>query len=102
MTWTPEGCWMKTRKIMMGDIMKTIPKILLVLMLMSSSACVVTQRAAPERNYRQETTVSFQLFYDQMAPYGSWVEYQNYGYVWIPDADRDFSPYCTSGHWVYT
>ena len=102
MTRSRERHLMQARMNMMGDAMKTIPKILLVLALVSTSACVVTQRAAPERIYPQETTVSFQLFYDQMSPYGSWVEYRNYGYVWIPDADRDFSPYCSNGHWVYT
>jgi hypothetical protein len=56
----------------------------------------------PPRAFAQETTVSFQLFYDQLSPYGSWVDYQNYGYVWIPDVDRGFSPYSTSGHWIYT
>src|SRR5689334_19708930 len=50
----------------------------------------------------QPTSVSFQLFYDQLSPYGAWVEYQNYGYVWVPDVDPGFSPYGTNGYWVYT
>jgi hypothetical protein len=47
-------------------------------------------------------SVSFQLFYDGLSPYGSWVNYPNYGYVWIPDVDREFSPYGTYGHWIFT
>jgi hypothetical protein len=50
----------------------------------------------------QQTYVSFQVFYDQLSPYGQWVDYPNYGYVWIPDSGTDFIPYSTSGHWVLT
>jgi hypothetical protein len=46
--------------------------------------------------------VSFQVFYDELSPYGEWVDYQNYGYVWIPDVDQDFVPYSTAGYWVLT
>ncbi|HTK83146.1 MAG TPA: DUF6600 domain-containing protein [Bacteroidota bacterium] len=47
-------------------------------------------------------SVSFQLFYDELNPYGNWVEYKNYGYAWIPNVEPEFSPYTTDGHWVYT
>jgi hypothetical protein len=50
----------------------------------------------------QNSSVSFQIFYDNLAPYGSWVSYSNYGYAWIPDIGPDFSPYSTNGYWVYT
>jgi hypothetical protein len=43
-----------------------------------------------------------QTFYDALSPYGQWVNYGGYGYVWIPNAGRDFTPYSTAGHWVYT
>ena len=48
----------------------------------------------------QGASVSFQVFYDQLSPYGQWVDYQNYGYVWIPDAGSDFVPYSSRGRWV--
>jgi hypothetical protein len=54
-----------------------------------------------EASARQES-VSYQLFYDELSPYGMWVDYPNYGYVWIPNGDPDFSPYATAGHWVFT
>jgi hypothetical protein len=58
---------------------------------------------APHRAQAQQVSVSFQVFYDQMSPYGSWVNYQNYGYVWIPTAvPSGFRPYATGGHWIYT
>ena len=50
----------------------------------------------------QQNNVSFQVFYDQLSPYGQWVDYPNYGYVWIPDAGSDFVPYSTRGHWILT
>ena len=39
-------------------------------------------------------SVSFQTFYDELSPYGQWIDYPEYGYVWSP-ADRynDFHPY---------
>jgi len=50
----------------------------------------------------QEASVSFQVFYDQLSPYGQWVDNPNYGYVWIPNAGPDFAPYSTGGHWILT
>ncbi|HEY4063400.1 MAG TPA: DUF6600 domain-containing protein [Puia sp.] len=46
--------------------------------------------------------VSYQNFYDQLSPYGQWIEDPHYGYVWLPDAGPDFKPYASNGHWVYT
>src|SRR5215212_7218730 len=37
-------------------------------------------------------TVSYQTFYDELSPYGQWIESPEYGYVWTPDMD-DFRPY---------
>lgn len=50
----------------------------------------------------QPGPISYQAFYDQLTPYGQWIDYPDYGYVWIPDAGRDFFPYSTAGHWVMT
>jgi hypothetical protein len=41
-------------------------------------------------------------FYDQMSPYGSWMDYHSYGPVWKPNVGRDFVPYASSGRWVFT
>lgn len=46
--------------------------------------------------------VSFQTFYNELEPYGRWIDQPEYGYVWIPDVDRDFQPYATNGHWIVT
>ena len=47
-------------------------------------------------------SVSYQSFYDQLSPYGSWISYPGYGYVWMPNAGPDFKPYATNGNWIYT
>ena len=39
------------------------------------------QVSAPPEYGPQPT---YQVFYDELGPYGSWVEYPSYGYVWIP------------------
>ncbi|MEB2776983.1 DUF6600 domain-containing protein [Algoriphagus sp. D3-2-R+10] len=46
--------------------------------------------------------VSFQIFYDELMPYGDWVKDARYGYVWLPAVQNDFHPYGTNGHWVMT
>src|ERR1041385_257681 len=81
----------------MENFMKIFIKILAFVAVLTASAWFSPAKLSP-----QEGSVSFQLFYDQLSPYGTWVDYQNYGYVWIPDVDRDFSPYGTGGHWVFT
>jgi len=46
--------------------------------------------------------VSYQDFYDELSPYGRWIEYPEYGYVWCPDEGGDFRPYSTNGRWVWS
>ncbi len=46
--------------------------------------------------------VSIQTFYDELSPYGEWINDPNYGYVWRPDVDGDFRPYYTDGYWAMT
>ncbi|WP_125185141.1 DUF6600 domain-containing protein [Botryobacter ruber] len=48
------------------------------------------------------TSVSFQTFYDELTPYGRWINYPGHGYVWAPDVEAGFQPYATRGHWVMT
>ncbi|WP_339923315.1 DUF6600 domain-containing protein [uncultured Cyclobacterium sp.] len=45
-------------------------------------------------------SVSFQVFYDELSPYGDWIEDPNYGFIWAPYVDQSFQPYRTNGHWV--
>ncbi len=45
-------------------------------------------------------TVTYQTFYDNLSPYGTWIDYPNYGNVWDPNTESDFRPYATNGHWA--
>lgn len=47
--------------------------------------------------------VSLETFYQELSPYGVWINDPQYGYVWRPDVDQDeFRPYYTNGHWEMT
>jgi hypothetical protein len=48
--------------------------------------------------------VSFQTFYDELSPYGQWIDYPEHGFVWKPDSYRynDFHPYRSDGHWAWS
>jgi hypothetical protein len=51
----------------------------------------------------QEVTVNY--FYDNLAPYGGWVNVEGYGRCWRPNIvvyDSNWRPYCDRGSWVYT
>ncbi len=60
------------------------------------------QQEAQQTAPPSDQPVTTQVFYDQLSPYGQWVNYGNYGYVWIPNAVPNFTPYSSEGHWVYT
>lgn len=47
-------------------------------------------------------SITFQTFYSELSPYGTWVYRPDYGYAWVPNAGPDFFPYATNGDWVYT
>jgi len=75
-------------------------KLFILLAIFFSSGLIVIPS---QQAQAQHASVSFQVFYDQLSPYGSWVNYSNYGYVWIPtDVPVGFRPYATGGHWIYT
>jgi hypothetical protein len=58
----------------MENIMKLFIKILALVIALNAGALI-----SPPKVFAQESAVSFQLFYDQLSPYGSCVDYQNYG-----------------------
>ena len=65
---------------------------------------VPTSKIAPLYPSAQAATnisISIGTFYDDLAPYGSWVYYED-DYVFVPShIPRHWRPY-TIGHWVYT
>lgn len=46
--------------------------------------------------------ITYQTFYDELSPYGTWIDYPGYGHVWNPSIDGDFRPYATNGYWAYS
>lgn len=47
-------------------------------------------------------SVSYQNFYDDLSPYGTWIDYPAYGHVWHPAITGEFRPYLTNGYWDYS
>ena len=79
--------------------MRTLKKYWAVLML----TCLAFSLAGTEKAMAQGgAVVSFQTFYDELSPYGRWINYPGQGYVWAPDVEAGFQPYATRGHWVIT
>jgi hypothetical protein len=75
--------------------MKKLPAIVLGLLLLVTGT---TQNAMA-----QNEDVSLQSFYDELSPYGQWIQDPQYGYVWRPDVDQEeFRPYYTNGRWAMT
>jgi len=70
-------------------------KILAILLGIIISSVMFSKQASA-----QQANVSFQVFYDELSPYGQWIDDPNYGYIWIPDAEQDFVPYSSNGYWV--
>lgn len=60
------------------------------------------QASAQDAGNQGDGAVSFQTFYDQLADQGTWIQTDQYGYVFQPaESDPDWRPY-TYGHWVNT
>jgi hypothetical protein len=80
---------MKLKKIINAGFLLTISVFYL-------SRCTATYAPAPQVS----TPVTYQDFYDDLSPYGTWIDYPQYGNVWSPGMEGDFRPYDTDGHWV--
>ena len=50
----------------------------------------------------QQQYVDFDVFYNELSPYGNWYNDPDYGYVWQPREAGNFQPYYTNGYWVMT
>jgi hypothetical protein len=47
-------------------------------------------------------SISFQTFYNELSPYGRWINSPQYGSVWAPNVSQGFQPYSTNGYWEVT
>jgi hypothetical protein len=55
----------------------------------------------PQKTQAQ-ISMSFQVFYDELSPHGTWVYNPDYGSVWVPNLNNQFYPYGSNGYWVFT
>ncbi len=49
--------------------------------------------------------VTYNYFYDSLAPYGTWLDVDGYGYCWQPSVvvvNAGWRPYSQGGRWLYT
>ena len=57
--------------------------------------------ALTERSNAQET-LSIEVFYQELSPYGQWSPHEEFGYIWQPyDVGPDWKPY-TDGRWEWS
>ncbi len=64
-----------------------------------------TVAAAPAPVYVTSPPPDVTYFYSDLAPYGTWVQLDGYGWCWQPTAvviTADWRPYCQGGSWVYS
>jgi hypothetical protein len=72
-------------------------QVLLAMALFITCTAHTHQAAAQDDAY-----VSYNDFYQDLAPYGQWIQDPQYGYVWSPNVDGGFRPYYSNGNWVMT
>ena len=68
-----------------------------ILLLIGFLSILNTERCSAQQDY-----VDDEVFYNELSPYGQWMDYPGLGQVWLPDAGSDFVPYSTDGRWVLT
>jgi hypothetical protein len=59
----------------------------------------------PQDNVPETDPRALSEFRPTLDPYGTWVEDEKYGTVWVPNRDAvgdDFAPYVSAGHWALT
>ena len=86
--------------------MTTTRNVLFALLLLSGIAGVASAQTSVAAGIHigpsGRTSVDLGFFYDDLAPYGNWIERPSYGWVWTPRAvSTSWRPY-EDGHWVWT
>ena len=59
----------------------------------------------PQDNVPETDPRAMTEFRPTLDPYGTWVDDEKYGTVWVPSRDavgEDFAPYVSAGHWALT
>ena len=63
---------------------------------------VIIQKSSSAQDV--DLSIGYEGFYDNLSPYGVWVDYPGVGYVWKYNHSTSpgFRPYYSRGHWIYT
>ncbi|PWU12411.1 MAG: hypothetical protein C5B50_21395 [Verrucomicrobia bacterium] len=59
----------------------------------------------PNTEYVSTPPPDVNYFYNDLSPYGAWVDLPGYGWCWQPTVvviNHGWRPYCDSGHWIYS
>ncbi len=82
--------------------MKTTRNILCALLLLGGTAGAARAATSVSAGVQIGSSVDLGFFYDDLAPYGNWIERPSYGWVWTPrEVSNSWRPY-RDGHWVWT
>ncbi len=83
--------------------MKNVVKLLIIgTAVIFLQSCAGTQNVSASSYAQVQPPITYQTFYDDLSPYGSWIEYPGYGHVWSPRMAGEFRPYLTNGYWSYS
>jgi hypothetical protein len=90
----------------MVDFIKSTRNVLFALLFLSSVAGAASASTSVAAGIHigpsGRASVDLGFFYDDLAPYGNWIERPSYGWVWTPRAvSTSWRPY-SDGHWVWT
>ena len=66
------------------------------------TTATVEYRSDIQMNTPPPTSAGYEMFYNELSPYGRWIDYPGQGYVWVPNAEPGFRPYASNGHWAYS
>jgi hypothetical protein len=80
---------------------------LISLALVALTSCAGAELEAGTADTTDHATgsVSVDLFYDALSPFGMWIQSAGYGPVWVPSpaiVGPDFIPYASGGRWDYS
>lgn len=86
--------------LLKDSVMNKTKTFTFIVVLMTS---VLMMLSPKQTNAQPFGRVSFELFYQELSPYGYWDRDVNYGDIWFPArVGRDFRPYGTNGYWAMT
>jgi hypothetical protein len=78
-------------------------RLILTMLLLLSAGCAGSGSVSQAQiQGPPQGSITYQTFYDELSPYGTWIDYPSYGHVWNPRVEGDFRPYATNGYWNYS